>query len=100
MNKEKLISEFTEKMMEIYVDRDTYSRGKIIDMAKEAFAEVINKNCNIPFVIGSIHDLSIEHVKDPENDSPCELCRFKEEPADCFICEHCRNNNDPIEYYR
>ena len=29
MNKEKLISGFTEKMMEIYVDRDTYSRGKI-----------------------------------------------------------------------
>lgn len=44
---EKLISEFTEKMMEIYIDRDAYSRGKIIDLAKQAFADVINKNCNL-----------------------------------------------------
>ena len=47
MNKAKLISEFTEKIMEIYVDRDTYSRGKIIDLAKQIFADVINKNCNL-----------------------------------------------------
>ena len=40
MNKEKLKTEFASKLMEIYAYRDTYSRGKIIDMAMEAFAEI------------------------------------------------------------
>ena len=47
MNKEKLRTEFISKMMEVYADRDTYSRGRIIDLAKNAFIDVINENCNL-----------------------------------------------------
>ena len=45
--KEKLIEEFVDAMNEVYAHRDMYGRGKIIDLAKEAFEKVINENLNI-----------------------------------------------------
>jgi len=33
--------QFNQIMSEIYADRDNYSRGKIIELAKEAFSRVI-----------------------------------------------------------
>jgi hypothetical protein len=31
-------------MVHLYINRDSYSRGKLIDLAKEKLREVINKN--------------------------------------------------------
>ena len=47
MSTKKMVNEFNEIMMNVYADRDLYSKGKIIDLAKEAFAKVVDKNCNL-----------------------------------------------------
>jgi len=36
-----LMDAFEEKMMDVYANRDSYSRAKIIDLAKEGLEEVI-----------------------------------------------------------
>lgn len=40
----KLMDAFEEKMMEVYANRDYYSRGKIIDLAKENLKMVLKEN--------------------------------------------------------
>jgi len=42
----KLIDKFNEIMLDVYADRDNYSRGKIIELAKEAFTDAVNENWN------------------------------------------------------
>ena len=46
----KIKEDFEIKMMYLYADRDAYSRGKIIELAKEYLAEAIDKNLNLPHV--------------------------------------------------
>lgn len=88
MNK-KMIDEFGEIMMNIYADRDMYSRGKIIDMAKEAFATVVNKNCNLQNVI---HWVAIEDKNHPEQ---CTEVLVKFENGDV----RCRYFDGDMRYY-
>jgi hypothetical protein len=75
VNKEKLISEFAEKMTEVYVDRDAYSRGKIIDLAKDAFADVVNKNCNL----GALLEKKGGRIKSNNMESEEKIKQMKKE---------------------
>lgn len=47
----EIIEEFNYKMIDLYADRDHYSRGRIIEIAKETLTEIIKNNSPLPSVI-------------------------------------------------
>jgi hypothetical protein len=72
-----IIEQFNERMLDLYAERDFYSRGGIIDKAKEALADIIENNdslhsVNNCAVCGSddLFKIKLEHIK-------CRRCNSK-----------------------
>ena len=55
MNK-TIIEQFNERMLDLYTERDFYSRGRIIEVATEALADIVKNNSPLPVVIASAKD--------------------------------------------
>ena len=59
---------FLEYMNEIYVDRDFYSRGKIIEMAKDKYVELHGNVIKDTIVSKIKQRIESEHFKHPDLD--------------------------------
>ena len=59
---DEIAEEFNNRMNDLYADRDCYSRGKIIELAKQHFKEVMDEGKSIDKVTPTNLDIALRIV--------------------------------------